>query len=78
MANTPVDCHVTDHAVVRYLERCRGIDIAAVRAEILADGRGSLVTRIGQGKLRSHALGVRLVIRDSTVVSIYRIGEAAE
>ena len=26
--------HVTDHALLRYLERVRGIDVEAIRAEI--------------------------------------------
>lgn len=34
MKKPPV--HVTDHSVLRYLERVRGIDVEAVRTEIAA------------------------------------------
>lgn len=36
MKRSPVLPFITDHAVVRYLERVKGIDIDAVRAEITA------------------------------------------
>lgn len=32
--STPVGIHITDHAVVRYLERVKGFDVVAIRAEI--------------------------------------------
>jgi hypothetical protein len=33
---TSAGIHITDHAVVRYLERVKGMDIAAIREEIVA------------------------------------------
>jgi hypothetical protein len=32
--STPSGIHITDHAVVRYLERVKGVDVSSVRAEI--------------------------------------------
>jgi len=32
--STPAGIHITDHALVRYLERIKGVDVNAVRAEI--------------------------------------------
>lgn len=34
MKQKPTEPRVTDHAVIRYLERVRGMDIAAIRNEI--------------------------------------------
>lgn len=39
---------VSDHAVVRWLERIKGVDMDAVREEILADGRGATVEFLGE------------------------------
>ncbi|GGB14969.1 hypothetical protein GCM10011380_00470 [Sphingomonas metalli] len=59
---------VTDHAIVRYLERVHGIDMDVIRAEILtpvvqlAEGFGC-GTVIGKN-------GCRVMIRDGVVTTI--------
>lgn len=59
---------VTDHAIVRYLERAYGMDIEAIKAEIatpivqIAEGFGC-GTVIGK-----H--GARVVIRDGVVTTV--------
>lgn len=76
---------VTDHAVVRYLERVRGIDIDAIRAEIgLVVDRA--VTRASDCGLEANARGVNsggftFKIQDGYVITIlskncpnYRLG----
>lgn len=61
---------ISDHAVVRFLERVKGVDIDAVRAEMqtpaldVADQFGAPVL-IGRN-------GERLVIRDGVVVTVLR------
>lgn len=66
---------ITDHAVLRYLERVVGIDMAAVRAEMqtpalaVADEFGAPVL-IGRN-------GERLVIRDGRVVTVIAKGRYA-
>lgn len=65
---------VTDHAVLRYLERIVGVDVAAqVRAEILGQGRDRLIRGIGKGKLAMHSHGAVLEIVDGRVVTVKRI-----
>lgn len=41
---------VTDHAIVRYLERVQGVDIPALKQAIL-NGAGATVTVIGTGRV---------------------------
>ena len=59
---------ISDHAVIRYLERVKGVDIAALRAEMqspalaVADDFGCPVV-IGR-----H--GERLVVRNGVVVTV--------
>lgn len=60
--------HISDHAILRYLERVKGVDIGAIRAEMTtpalakADDFGCPVL-IGRS-------GERLVIRDGIVVTV--------
>lgn len=55
---------VTDHAVLRYLERARGVDVEAARAEIAA--------KVARGVAAGAAFvthdGLRFVIRSGRVV----------
>lgn len=58
--------HVTDHAVLRYLERVKGIDIEAVRAEL-----GHVVDKaIEMGAGATIVDGVKYVLRDRCVVTV--------
>lgn len=62
---------VSDHALVRWLERITGVDIrASVEPEILAQGRGELIKRMGQGKIRLLEHDAQLVIRGGRVVTV--------
>lgn len=60
--------HISDHAILRYLERVKGVDIGVIRAEMTtpalakADAFGCPVL-IGRS-------GERLVIRDGIVVTV--------
>lgn len=58
--------HVTDHALVRYLERVRGSDIAALRAEIAA--RVEVGVDLGASGVRVDGFVYKL--RGDTVVTI--------
>ena len=58
--------HVSDHSIVRYLERCYGMNIAAVEAEILSivqpyHDAGAIYAPIG---------GMWAAIKNNTVVTI--------
>lgn len=60
---------VSDHAVVRWLERVRGVDIEAVRAEILDQGRGQWAAE-GAVYVRVPDLGISLVAEHGRIVTI--------
>lgn len=60
---------VSDHALVRYLERVIGIDVEALRQQLLGNGRKDLIHTMRNGRL--HLAGnVTLIIRDCRVVSV--------
>lgn len=57
--------HVTDHAVLRYLERVKGVDIDAVRVEL-----GHIVDKaIEAGAGAAIVDGVKYVLNDKTIVT---------
>ncbi|MAA97802.1 MAG: hypothetical protein CMN87_15515 [Stappia sp.] len=59
---------VTDHAVLRYLERAHGLDVDAVRAHIA----GRAMTAAELGALAVKIEGVRFVLAGRTVVTVIR------
>lgn len=60
---------VSDHAIVRYLERALGMDMEEIRRAIVSDGVAAAVRRLGDGKY-PVGRGVRIVVRNSTVVTV--------
>lgn len=62
MAKTPV----TDHAVIRYLERCKGVDIEAIRLHIWKTCEGAVKT----GATCIRAEGVKFEFASGTVITV--------
>lgn len=60
---------VSEHAIIRYLERVRGIDISEVEREILDDQVVDLVGKLG-GNGTYPAKGFRVIIRNYTVTTV--------
>jgi predicted nucleic acid-binding Zn-ribbon protein len=59
---------VSDHAVIRYLERIHGFDFEKQRDELLTD---TVRTAIGMGANKVKRDGYTLVIKDNTVVTVH-------
>lgn len=59
---------VTDHALVRWLERVKGIDVDAIRAEILTPERKAMINA-GAGEIKGD--GFCLKIRNKAVITVY-------
>lgn len=60
VAMTAPGAIISDHAVLRYLERAYGLDVAAIRAEIASARRPAI--EFGAPVVITH--GVRLVLRE--------------
>jgi len=61
--------HITDHAVVRYLERILGVDMTELAGEIVDEKNEKLIEGIKHGRLHTDYDGV-LVFRNSTIITI--------
>ncbi len=58
--------HVTDHALLRYLERAKGIDIDAIRDEL-----GHVVDKaIEMGAGAAVVDGVKYILRERSVITV--------
>jgi hypothetical protein len=68
---------VTDHALVRYMERILGVDTDAIRSQILDCGRDNLVRRIGSGAIKAPSINAVLVVQSATVVTITQLKPAS-
>ena len=60
---------VTDHAVIRYIEKVLGIDVDAIRREITADGRDQTIKYMDDGRV-SVSGKYTLVIANHKVVTV--------
>lgn len=57
----------SEHALLRYIERTRGIDVEAIRTEIMTDG---IVTALKAGVTAVTVNGVRMVCKDGVIVTV--------
>lgn len=57
---------VSDHAVLRYLERCHGLDVEAIRAEL----RSIIKTGVRFGASAVICDDVKFVLREDTLVTV--------
>lgn len=65
MKRRDIDLRVTDHAVLRYLERCHGLDIEAVRRHLA----GLAVNAAELGAVAVRVEAVRLFLADTQLAS---------
>ena len=60
---------VTEHAIIRYMERVRNYDIEILENEILTDDLKTQIKTLGNGKY-PIGNGFRAVVKDNSIVSI--------
>lgn len=67
-----VGLHVSDHALLRFLERAGGIDVESLRRAVAASiaRAAHAAEQIGGGDYRIISGGVTYVVRDQVVVTI--------
>jgi hypothetical protein len=61
------DIHITDHALLRYVERVFGIDVDAVRREILTDGVARCI-ELGASTITVD--GIQFRVKDRSIVTV--------
>lgn len=63
---------ISDHALVRYLERVHGIDMDVLRRRLLTDQRARMILR---GAKKIKADGFDMIVENNTVVTIHGGGD---
>ena len=66
---------VTDHALVRYLERVHGIDMKQVAREIVTNERAVQIKRHPYSHIDCPKLKVNFVVRQGRVISVVPRGK---
>jgi hypothetical protein len=66
---------VSEHALLRYIERFMGVDLESVRRAILTETAVKMIKFTRNGKVTTD--GRRLIIKNGTVVTIEPTKEAA-
>lgn len=71
-SQAPAYIRVTDHALVRFLQRVGGLDIEAVREALTTSLKRAQVVADGVGKRNYNVLadGIVYVVRDGVVVTV--------
>lgn len=67
--NKNVDLKVSDHAILRYLERIQGVDVQSVRDKLLTPKLKEFVATVG-GNGTFPIEGGKVVIRDNTIITV--------
>jgi len=66
---------VTEHALLRYIERFMNVDLESVRRAILTESAVKLIKFTKTGKVTTD--GRRLIVKNGTVVTVEPIDKAA-
>jgi hypothetical protein len=61
---------ITEHALLRYLERVKGIDLQQIENEIINQSLNDMVATLGDSGTFPHPNGYKIVVKDSTIVTI--------
>lgn len=64
---------VTEHAILRWLERHHGLNIENVRQEILGEGTAAKIKFVNTGKIVKDNLS--LIVKDRTVITVAPINK---
>lgn len=70
--STPIDnedINITDHAIVRYLERVHGMDIDAIRAEMMPS-QAALAAARRFGLCKIKKANCKLVIAGNSIITV--------
>lgn len=59
---------VSEHALLRYLERVKGVDLKALSDEILGDGTASAISFAKSGRIQKG--DITLIIKNNVVVTV--------
>lgn len=69
LSNAPL---VSDHALIRYMERVLGVDFENIKRDIVSEDVMKILNIVGASGKIPHKDGYILVIKDGTIVTILK------
>jgi hypothetical protein len=66
---------VTDHALVQYLLRIKGIDVEALKTEMVSGMNLNLIDEFNGCGNYTNKEGVKFILRDNKVITLYEEGK---
>lgn len=67
---TTEDIHVTDHAIIRYLERIEGVNIQEIKDKIVDEAVRQQYNTLGYGTYLNKSGTSRTVVRHNTAITV--------
>lgn len=67
--DSPEVLKVSEHAIIRYLERVKGIDVSVIEGEILSESLSKMVETLG-GNGTYPVNGFQVVLKNYTVATV--------
>ena len=68
----PTKPEVSEHAILRYVERVLNVDIEHIKKEILSEEVLDMVTELGGNGGYPNKIGYKVVMKDNVVVTIVK------
>ena len=68
LKNQTIEPILSEHAVLRYIERVYGLDLEKIKEEMLPTATKNIIMKMGSGKYPSF--NCKLVVKDKTIVTI--------
>ena len=73
--NRQKDLIVSEHAILRYLLRVQGLDIAQVARDLVPDRIKEQIKMLGNGTYPKPEKGFKIVVKENVIVTIHTMEE---
>ena len=68
MSNTEI--RISDHALLRYLERVRGLDLEKLKEEVIGQLNEDAYETLGEAVIPAKDHDVKFVVKNQTIITI--------
>jgi len=59
---------ITEHALLRYIQRIKGVDIEEIKKEIMTDKNKAMIETLGSGTFKLN--GIKMIVKDKTIITL--------
>jgi len=77
-AKTPDQIIITEHAMLRYLQRAEDLDIDALQKRILTEKTKEIIDQLGTCKINIPDSDIVLVVKDRNIVTVDKVRDRSQ